>query len=114
MPKCTVRCDACAGLVEGSISHYDGVTGGFYLRGWVPVANKGKQTDLFPGGKNIVCDYCMQSSDAYQSLYGINFAERNAQMRPPLERAPVRELREDEVLRSYDDLRAYIRNGQWS
>jgi len=96
-------CDVCGGLVEGIISHTDGYTGGFYTRGWVPVANKGKQTDLFPEDKNIICDFDMQSSAAYKALYGDKPTVAT--------RAPARLAREDEVVRSYDELLTYIKTG---
>lgn len=105
--NCTVMCDGCGGLVEGFVSHQDGFSGGFYLRGWLVIPNKGKQTDVFPEGKNILCDYCMQSSDAYQTVYA---------HKPPvgLKRAPARLPRDGEVVRSYDDVLTYIRTGVWS
>lgn len=106
MVKCTVMCDWCGGLVEGRISHYDGVTAGFYLRGWLPVANKGTQNDLFPDGKNIGCDHCVQNTDAYKALYGSRIGLVGG-------KAPARMAREDEVVRSYDDCLAYIKNGAW-
>ncbi len=105
MAKVTVMCDVCGGLVEGIVAHTDGYTGGFYLRGWVPVAGKGKQTDLFPEGKNIICDFDMQSSEAYKTLYGAKQPQAN------IKRAPARLPRADEVVRSYDELLTYIKNG---
>lgn len=106
--KVTVMCDVCGGLVEGAISYTDGWTAGFYLRGWVIAPSKGKQTDLFPDGKNILCDFCMQVRETYKALYG------NKPPQEDIKRAPARLPREDEIVRSYDALLTYIQEGQFS
>jgi hypothetical protein len=106
MTKVTVACDVCGGLVEGTIAHTDGFTGGFYLRGWVTPPNKATQNDLFPEGKNIVCDFDMQDSKAYQALYG-NKAALVAH------RAPARMPRNGERVRTYDECLLFIKEGKF-
>jgi hypothetical protein len=102
----TVVCDECGGMVEGHVSHTDGWTGGFYLRGWVVPYGKGTQNDMFPDGKHILCDYCMQNSDSYKKLYGDKAAL--AAVKPE-----ARSPRGGERVRSYIELQTYIREGQF-
>lgn len=108
MTKVTVVCDGCGGLVTGSITHTDGFTGGFYLRGWLILPQRNTtQKDVFPEGKNILCDFCMQSSDAYKAIYG-NKAALVAK------RAPARMPKNGERIRTYADLLGFIEKGEFA
>ncbi len=103
MTSVTVQCDECGGLVEGTITYTDGFTAGFYLRGWAIPTGKDTQNEMFPKGKNVLCDFCMQSTPGYKKMYGDKVL--------PLGKAVIREPHEDEVVRTFGELLAFIKSG---
>lgn len=106
MSKVTVACDTCGGLVKGTIAAVDGFTGGFYLRGWLVLPAKVTQVEVFPEGKNLLCDFCMQSSPEYQRIYG----NKAALVAKP---APARMPKNGETVRSYKECVEFIKGGRW-